>query len=344
MTYPVDDAGNVRVDFVWGHMPMQPNDQRERTDGEGSNVSTDGDWTVTKERGSSNLESSWGVQEFGTGDGGNYREQAYTPGYHDIATTGYSNYPAFIENYAGDGDTGLEAVVPNLTTFAISAMDDAVVAAGLVYASATTHVGATTSNDGKLKAQNPAAGVKANVGATVTATFYNAPEVPNVVGLTESAANTALINANVVKGAVTTANNAAGATAINDGLVKTQTPAAGTTVNTGASVALVKYAYTATANTNIAGFSINSFPGHSALTGLNAYLFLTGRVTKPSVGQTIRVSGNTNTTLNRDWLINVVEDNDSYNTGGTVLTMQAVDPSNPPANQNTNSGGSWVVL
>ena len=69
--------------------------------------------------------------------------------------------------------------------------------------------------------------------------------VPNVVGLTESAANTALVAAGFVKGAVTTADNAAGATALNDGQVKTQTPAAGSIKNLGDAVALVKYAYTA---------------------------------------------------------------------------------------------------
>ena len=245
MTYPVDDAGNVRVDFVWGHMPMQPDQQRVNTGGENENITTDGNWTVIKETGSSTLTDSWDNLSFPTGDGGNTRTQTFEWGNHDMITEGYSNYPSFIANYAGDGDIGLEAVVPDLASFAVSAMDDAVVAAGLVYASTTTYVGATTVNDGKIKTQSPAAGVKANIGATVTATFYNAPEVPNVVGFTESAANSALVAAHVVKGAVTTANNAAGATALNNGLVKTQTPAAGTTVNTGASVALVKYAYTA---------------------------------------------------------------------------------------------------
>lgn len=67
--------------------------------------------------------------------------------------------------------------------------------------------------------------------------------IPNVVGLTESAANTALVAAGFVKGAVTT--TATGATAENDGLVKTQTPAAATVKNLGDAVALVKYAYTA---------------------------------------------------------------------------------------------------
>lgn len=69
--------------------------------------------------------------------------------------------------------------------------------------------------------------------------------VPNTVGLTESAANAALVAAGLVKGVVTTADNAAGATAGNDGKVKSQSPAAATIVNVGAAVALVKYVYTA---------------------------------------------------------------------------------------------------
>ena len=341
MTYPVDDAGNPRIDFVWGHMPMQPNDQREGVDE--SPYTTDGDWTVKGPVYSDNLSSQVVELGFPTGDGDGVRFQTFTNGIHDIATTGYSNYPAFIENYGGDGDTGLEAVVPDLKTFAVSAMDDAVVAAGLVYASATTHLAATTDNDGKLKSQSPLAGVKANVGSTVTATFFNAPEVPNVVGLTESAANTALINANVVKGAVTTANNAAGATSQNNGLVKTQTPAAGTTVNTGASVALVKYAYTVTANSNIAGFSQDSFPGHVALTGNDVYMYLFQRITKPTVGSTITVAGNANTTLNQNFSVVTVEDNDSYNTGGTVVKLTGLTQAvvNPMANVTI---GTWITV
>ena len=318
MTYPVDDAGNVRVDFVWGNFPLQPDQQRVNTGGEGENITTDGNWTVIKETGSSTLAYGWDSLSFPTGDGGGERYQTFEWDNHEIATTGYSNYPSFIPDYSGDGDTGLEAVVPNLASFAVSAMDDAVVAAGLVYASTTTYVGATTVNDGKIKTQSPAAGVKANLGATVTATFYNAPEVPNVVGLTEAAATTALTNAHVTKGAVTTTTLGVSATinrsyraggggkskiwttaphgfavgnvvtiagtngnpdlegswtitdvestttfkfqtvtsgtiteaedtgtaviAANSGKIKSQTPAAGTTVNTSSSVALVKYA------------------------------------------------------------------------------------------------------
>lgn len=341
MTYPVDDAGNPRVDFVWGNFPLQPDQGRNIGYNNGSYF-LNGGWAVKALVGNDELADSWTELGFPTGDGDGVRFQTFEYGIHDIATTGYSNYPSFLPDYAGDGDTGLEAIVPDLKTFAVNAMDDAVVAAGLVYASATTHLGATTSNDGKLKSQSPVAGATANVGSTVTATFFNAPEVPNVVGLTESAANTALIAANVVKGAVTTADNAAGATAQNDGLVKTQTPAAGTTVNTGASVALVKYAYTVTANTNLAGFSQNSFPGHAALTGLDAYIFLFGRTTKPTVGQTITVANAANSSLNRNYTVNVVEDNDSYNTGGTVLTVTAAGTT-PFVDIAASTGATWVV-
>lgn len=71
--------------------------------------------------------------------------------------------------------------------------------------------------------------------------------IPNVVGLTESAANSALVSASFIKGAVTT--TADGATEENDGLVKTQTPAATTVANLGSAVALVKYAYVAPTTT-----------------------------------------------------------------------------------------------
>ena len=66
-----DDAGNVQVDFVWGNMPMQPNDDRD-----------------------TNLDPALDN--------------------HVIAVDGYSNFPGFIPNYAGDEDTGLEAVVPDI--------------------------------------------------------------------------------------------------------------------------------------------------------------------------------------------------------------------------------------
>jgi hypothetical protein len=341
MTYPVDDAGNPRVDFVWGNFPLQPDQQRD-TYNEYSQT-TDGNWTNFPAVGSSNLDYGWDVLTFSTGDGGGSRQQTFEYDSHDIATTGYSNYPAFLPDYAGDGDTGLEFVVPNIVGLTYSAAGPIITAAGFIDSGSTsTYVGATVANDGLIKTQSPVAGAIASPVAMSIVT-YNAPEVPNVVGLTESAANTALLAAHVVKGAVTTANNAAGATALNNGLVKTQTPAAGTTVDTGSSVALVKYAYTVTANTNVAGFSNSSFPGHLELAGGEVYMFLTGRTTKPTVGATITTAGNANTSLNRNWTVNTVEDNDSYNTGGTVCKLTALT-GGALANPNTNATvGTWVL-
>ena len=341
MPYPLDSSGNIRVDFVWGNFPLQPDEQRGSSYNN-DDYTTDGNWTVKAPVGNTELETGWDTIEYNTGDGWQNEINRPRPividySNHEIATTGYSNYPSFIENYAGDGDTGLEAVVPDLKTFAISAMDDAVVAAGLVYASTTTHIGATTTNDGKLKAQSPTAGVKANVGATVTATFYNAPEVPNVVGLTESAANTALINANVVKGAVTTANNAAGATAINNGLVKTQTPAAGTTVNTGTAVALVKYAYVETSHP-IAAVTTND----GGLGANQAWMYLLGRLVKPTVGDFITVAGNGGTQFNNNnYEVLSVADDDAFNTGGTKVKLQCVTGTLVPGVQGNN--GTWAI-
>ena len=133
-----DTGGNIAVDFVWGNMPMQPNDDRD------TNLDPD-------------LDS------------------------HSIVTTKWSGFPDFVSNNDGSWD--------DIT-------------------------------------------------------------VPNVVGMTEAAATTALTAAGLTKGTVTTANNAAGATSSNDGKIKTQTPAAGTVINpsdgtASLSVALVKYAYTA---------------------------------------------------------------------------------------------------
>ena len=249
MTYPVDDAGNVRVDFVWGHMPMQPDQQRVIVD-EGENITTDGNWTVIKEIGSDNLTDSWNNLSFGTGDGGNTRTQTFEWGNHDMITEGYSNYPAYKENYAGDGDTAIEtfAKVPNLAGLTTTAANAALAAAGFPLSLQivnTTRVGATTVNDGKVESQSPLAGVESKTDIAVNVQTYNAPEVPNVVGLTETAAGIALVTVGLVKGVVTTADNAAGATSENNGLVKTQSVAAGTTVNTGSTVTLVKYLYTA---------------------------------------------------------------------------------------------------
>jgi hypothetical protein len=70
-SYPRDDAGEIQIDFVWGNMPLQPDEDRS----EGLDFTADN---------------------------------------HVIADIGWSNYPAYIPNYSGDEDDGLEYVVPDL--------------------------------------------------------------------------------------------------------------------------------------------------------------------------------------------------------------------------------------
>jgi hypothetical protein len=132
-----DTGGNINIDYVWGNMPMQPNDDR------GTALTS-------------------------------------TLGDHSRVTTSWNGYPGYVPNNSGTWD--------DIT-------------------------------------------------------------VPDVVGMTETAATAALVAVGLTKGAVTTANNAAGATSGNDGKVKTQTPAAAAVVNpspggVSLAVALVKYAYT----------------------------------------------------------------------------------------------------
>lgn len=94
-----DDSGNVQIDFVWGNMPMQPDDDRS------FDVVTfpqyeDNGWTQATKYMSGTLDAF--------------------ASFHSIATTGYGNFPGFIADYAGDGDTGLELVVPNVVRKSLS--------------------------------------------------------------------------------------------------------------------------------------------------------------------------------------------------------------------------------
>jgi plastocyanin len=341
MTYPVDDLGNPRVDFVWGQFPLQPNDQRDTYDDD--NQTTDGIWTNYPTVGSANLSSGWTELSFGTGDGGNTRYQTFTWDSHTIATTGYNNFPEFLPNYAGDGDAGLEAVVPKIVGLTYPAAGPIITAAGFVDSgSTTTWVGATVANDGLIKTQSPAAGSIANVGLAISIIRYNAPEVPNLVGLTEAAATTALTNVHLVKGAVTTADNAAGATALNDGKIKTQSIAEGTTVDTGSSVALVKYAYVGVSTTGpIAGFNRSST--HFSLNGNQSVMYVVGRTVKPTVGDTISVTGSDNASHNVSWTVEDIVNDDAYNTGGTAVKVTLVEDGGY-IDSNTATGGTWTKL
>lgn len=355
MTFSVDDNGNVRVDFVWGNMAMQPDQGRTDTEADwvgSNNQPQDRGWSERSYGITSDTLHTTVTQYLTLGDQSyddNYQNpdtrSVTVPTIHDIVTTGYNNFPEFLPNYAGDGDAGLEIVVPELSG-SISQINNTLEGLGLVLSVVNDYVGATLDNNDSFKSQSPAVGTIVNPGSTVTVHWYSAPQVPNLAGLTEAAATTALTNAHLTKGAVTTADNAAGATALNDGKIKSQTPAAGNYANTGSAVALVKYAYTVEAYTTgpISGF--NRLSGTSfSLNGSDAIMYLTGRTVKPTLGDTITVSGTTASAWNQTWLVAGVEDNDSYNSGGTAVKISAIDDIYFGSESGASStGGTWTKI
>lgn len=121
-----DDSGNVQVDFVWGNLPLQPNDDRTDQYVGVSNVENVG-WTQGYKYTSDTLRTSDYYVELNNLDG---RVPADS---HTIATTGYSNFPAYIENYAGDGDADLETIVPNVRGMLRTVGQNKLIAADLDY-------------------------------------------------------------------------------------------------------------------------------------------------------------------------------------------------------------------
>lgn len=104
MTYPTDSAGNPKVDFVWGNMPMQPNDQR--LDDNITIIVPNGDqnrgWSGSEVFLSDSL-STTVYANLSVGDQNNdvdwtdpdYRYIAIPADSHTIATTEYKNYPGY---------------------------------------------------------------------------------------------------------------------------------------------------------------------------------------------------------------------------------------------------------
>ena len=105
--YHLDDAGNVRVDFVWGNLAMQPDHGRSDATLYAAGSENVG-WSGT---------TTYVSDTLATGD---YYQTlnnltSRTPAdNHIIAALGYSDFPSFIPNYAGDEDPGIEQVVPDL--------------------------------------------------------------------------------------------------------------------------------------------------------------------------------------------------------------------------------------
>ncbi len=128
----------------------------------------------------------------------------------------------------------LGAKVPNVVGLTQAAAETAITSGGLTVGTVTTAT-STTVPAGTVISQSPAAGANVAPGTAVTLVVSLGVVVPNVVGLTQAAAQTAITSASLKVGTVTTANSATVAV----GKVMSQNPAAGAKVEAGSAVALV---------------------------------------------------------------------------------------------------------
>ncbi|MDR4482585.1 MAG: PASTA domain-containing protein [Nitrospirales bacterium] len=128
----------------------------------------------------------------------------------------------------------LGAKVPNLVGLTQAAAVAAITSAGLTVGTVTT-ANSTTAPAGTVISQSPSAGTNVAPATAVTLVVSLGVEVPNVVGLTQTAAQTEITSASLTVGRVTRANSSS----VAEGKVISQNPAAGAKVEAGSAVALV---------------------------------------------------------------------------------------------------------
>ena len=227
-----DSAGNVRVDFVWGNYPMQPND--ERTDGTAvanvaANASQNYNWSGYSTNPSARLTAS-------------------TANNHTVAEAEWNSYPQFTP---GVGNYKVTAATGNGTTVTYTAQNnlaknDVVNITGLT-ASAYNLSSATVATADKLKFTVTNA---ANAGeitgqwygkveATNALTAYDGAgitfiNVPSVVGETTALALDELKDAGYEAASITTATAATNAASTITAVSRTGTTATITSTGAGA--------------------------------------------------------------------------------------------------------------
>src|SRR5262249_23449044 len=127
--------------------------------------------------------------------------------------------------------------VPNIVGLSKTAAESAILAANLAVGTITT-ANSDTVPQGQVISQNPAAGTSVPpdraVGLVISLGRANVT-VPNIVGLPQAAAGSAILAANLTVGTITTANS----DTVPQGKVISQNPAAGTSVPPDRAVALV---------------------------------------------------------------------------------------------------------
>lgn len=166
----LDTSGNIKVDFVWGNLPMQPDTERT---GDGNatvivanNATQNKQWSGYSKKASPALtKTAIDVTLSGglTSSVGNN---------HSVALNNWNKYPDY-DPVAPFLDTTDQAAMPNVVGLNETAAGAALVAAGFVKGTVTTTAdGATAENDGLVKTQAVAATTVTNLGTSVNLVKY----------------------------------------------------------------------------------------------------------------------------------------------------------------------------
>ncbi|WNM57295.1 PASTA domain-containing protein [Candidatus Nitrospira allomarina] len=158
--------------------------------------------------------------------------------------------------------------VPNVVGLTQAAAQTAITRAGLRLGTVTSTNSQTVSS-GRVISQTPQPGSKVAAGSAVNLVVSLGAAVPNVEGLTQAAAQTAITSAGLKVGTVTTVNSAI----VDIGAVISQTPSAGDNVAPGSAVDLI--VSLGAAVPNVVGLSQNNAQKTLAAAGLTVGIVTT---------------------------------------------------------------------
>ena len=207
----VDTAGNVAVDFVWGNIPMQPNDEREEN----------------------------GQTELLDPDLDN----------HSIAYEGWNGYPLYNPGEAGAEGAGyivVPSVIGETTANATDILEDdgLVVTVGTAATNAASTITAVSRTGTTATITSTGAGAKYPVGTKITVASLVSPDTAlnGTWTVTAVATNTVSFTTTTTGALSTSGLTVAGLTGVA-GTVKTQSVAAGAnTIAVGAAITITPYA------------------------------------------------------------------------------------------------------
>ena len=171
--HPLDTAGNVQVDFVWGNFPMQPNDVRPDNAPSDAVSTTQGRLSTTS---------------------------ATSKNLHTVINGGWNAYPAFSGNttgqFTGTGATSTAVanytpyvVFPEVRTLTTALAQDAIKDAGVTGTITTT----TGSAGGRASISNILRAVTTGL-TTITTAAAHGFNVGDVVGISLSTADSGSLN------------------------------------------------------------------------------------------------------------------------------------------------------